>query len=134
MSNSELPDSRPESNVSKIAGMSAAERMLLEKRFEASRSLTGTSGPGLMSRPKIIPLSYAQQRLWFIEQWEAGKSPGLYNIPEAWWLEGPLERDRLQYACNCLIARHEALRTAFVSTDGQPRQEIRSDLSVELPV
>jgi amino acid adenylation domain-containing protein len=134
MSDSQHPDSQQSSNASKIAGMNPAERMILEKRFEASRSLAGTSGPGLMPRPKIIPLSYAQQRLWFMEQWEAGKSPGLYNIPEAWWLEGTLERNRLQYACNCLIARHEALRTAFVSTDGLPRQEIRSGISVELPV
>ncbi|NTV98540.1 MAG: hypothetical protein HGA70_05195, partial [Chlorobiaceae bacterium] len=55
MSSSELPDSRLERNVSKIAGMSPEERMLLEKRFETSRSLPKTSGPDLMPRPEIIP-------------------------------------------------------------------------------
>ncbi|NTU97227.1 MAG: AMP-binding protein, partial [Chlorobiaceae bacterium] len=115
--------------------MNPEERMLLEKRIETSRSRTRESGIlRLPPRPDIIPLSFAQQRLWFIEQWEGANSGGLYNIPEAWWLEGPLDRERMQYACNCLIARHEALRTAFVSTDGKPRQEIRSGISADLPL
>ncbi len=79
-----------------------------------------------------VELSYAQQRLWFLEQWEGGGA--LYNMVRGWWLQGPLEVARLRGAVGQLIARHESLRTVFVSNDGEPRQQVLADLAVDVPL
>ncbi|WP_037903056.1 condensation domain-containing protein, partial [Streptomyces sp. NRRL S-350] len=60
-------------------------------------------------RPDPLPLSYAQQRLWFLGEWEDGASA--YSIPLALRLRGPLDRQALQEALNDVAGRHEALRT-----------------------
>ncbi|HLZ59625.1 MAG TPA: amino acid adenylation domain-containing protein [Ktedonosporobacter sp.] len=67
-------------------------------------------------------LSFAQQRLWFLDQFEADHA--LYNVPEAFWLDGSLQIDILQQALNSIVARHEILRTTFPSIDGAPVQRI----------
>lgn len=67
------------------------------------------------------PLSYAQQRLWLLHHL-GGEAA--YNMPEAYLVESPLEADALERAFQRLIARHEALRTAFVVVNGEPRQKI----------
>jgi hypothetical protein len=61
--------------------------------------------------------SFAQQRLWFIDQYEF--SSGLYNIPAAWRLRGALDVHALQQALNELVSRHEALRTVVLADDEQ---------------
>ncbi len=83
-------------------------------------------------RAMQLPLSFAQQRLWFLEQWEGGGA--LYNIGRGWWLQGPLEVARLREALGRLIARHESLRTVFVGTGGQPQQQVLADVVVEVPL
>ncbi|MCP3142127.1 non-ribosomal peptide synthase/polyketide synthase [Pyxidicoccus sp. QH1ED-7-1] len=75
-----------------------------------------------VSRTGALPLSFAQQRLWFIDQLEPG-SPA-YNIPSALRLSGPLDSVALERAFTELVRRHEALRTTFVTTDGEPSQVI----------
>ncbi|MBV9122341.1 MAG: amino acid adenylation domain-containing protein, partial [Planctomycetes bacterium] len=75
-------------------------------------------------------LSFAQQRLWFLDQWEPG-SP-LYNIPTAMRLSGPLNRGALEQALQEMVRRHESLRTIFTTRDGQPLQVIQPEL--DLPV
>ncbi|MEU3899938.1 amino acid adenylation domain-containing protein [Streptomyces sp. NPDC045251] len=62
-------------------------------------------------RPDVLPLSYAQQRLWFVER--LGVPDGLYNIPLAVRLSGPLDVPALEAALADVVARHEALRTMF---------------------
>ncbi|MCU0490000.1 MAG: amino acid adenylation domain-containing protein [Chloroflexaceae bacterium] len=69
-----------------------------------------------------LPLSFAQQRLWFLDQLEPG-SP-LYNIPTGVRMHGTLDLAALQQSVNALVARHESLRTSFASVDGQPVQLI----------
>ncbi|MFE0339942.1 amino acid adenylation domain-containing protein, partial [Streptomyces sp. NPDC058955] len=70
----------------------------------------------------MIPLSYAQQRLWFLSRTQPNPS---YNIPLALRLRGPLRTHSLRRALHDVLARHEALRTRFPeSEDGVPRQEI----------
>src|SRR5262249_20645481 len=69
-----------------------------------------------------FPLSFAQQRLWFIEQLEPGQA--IYNIPGAARLEGPLALEVLNRVVNELIRRHEALRTRFEIEEGKPVQVI----------
>jgi amino acid adenylation domain-containing protein len=74
------------------------------------------------SRAETIPLSFAQQRLWFLHRMEGPSAT--YNIPRALRLQGRLNPEALQAALGDLVARHESLRTRFVETDGFPRQEV----------
>lgn len=73
-------------------------------------------------RPEHIPLSYGQQRLWFINQLQ-GNSPE-YNISVALLLRGELHRGALEQAFNYMLERHENLRTRFAEDGGQPIQVI----------
>ncbi|MET3498371.1 amino acid adenylation domain-containing protein, partial [Variovorax boronicumulans] len=70
-----------------------------------------------------LPLSFAQQRLWFLAQMDA-RAGAAYNIPGGVRLIGPLERSALQRALDTIVARHEALRTRFDTIDGVPVQII----------
>jgi amino acid adenylation domain-containing protein len=82
-------------------------------------------------RPERLPLSYAQQRLWFIDQLEGSSAE--YNMPQALRLRGYLDLDALQMAINTIVERHESLRTRFAQIDGQPVQVIDPPGSVGLP-
>jgi amino acid adenylation domain-containing protein len=70
--------------------------------------------------PAKLPLSFAQQRLWFIDQLEPGKA--LYNIPGAVRLEGRLDLEALERVVNEIVRRHEVLRTRFVVEEGESGQ------------
>jgi len=72
----------------------------------------------------VIPLSYAQQRLWFLSMMEQRPT---YNVPLALRLRGPLRPDVLESALADVVDRHEALRTVFPAVDGQPQQQIVAD-------
>src|SRR3990172_1067407 len=78
------------------------------------------------------PLSFAQQRLWFLDQIEPNTP--LYNIPGAVRLSGALNIEALQKTLDAIVARHEVLRTTFVSVDGGPVQVIAESRSVKLLV
>ena len=67
-------------------------------------------------RDQFLPLSSAQQRLWFLDQLEPERA--LYNLPLALHLRGPLDVDALQRALLALVDRHESLRTSFPTRDG----------------
>jgi amino acid adenylation domain-containing protein len=70
-----------------------------------------------------LPLSWAQQRLWFIDQFDHAAGAA-YHIPAALLLTGRLDRAALQATLERIVARHEVLRTTFVEDEGQPRQVI----------
>jgi len=80
----------------------------------------------------VFPLSYAQQRLWFLDQLEPG-SP-FYNIFDTLSFDGPLNVRALEQSLNEVVQRHETLRTSFATIDGQPVQVIAPYLSLALPV
>src|SRR5262245_6415442 len=93
------------------ANLSAAKRALLERRLRgAANSAPSPVIPRLL-RTGPLPLSFAQERLWFIHQL-VPQSP-LYNICVPVRLSGPLEAAALQQSLAALIARHESLRTRF---------------------
>src|SRR5262252_3615783 len=75
-----------------------------------------------MGNARSVSLSFAQQRLWFLDQLEPG-SP-LYNISRAVRLEGTLDASALQQTINALVERHESLRTNFTSVAGEGVQVI----------
>jgi acyl carrier protein len=83
-------------------------------------------------RSESIPLSFAQARLWFLDQLQPNSA--FYNIPLALRLSGQLNIAALQSSINAIIQRHEALRTNFTTQEGQPVQVIASTLNCQLQV
>ncbi|MEU2236064.1 amino acid adenylation domain-containing protein [Streptomyces vietnamensis] len=82
--------------------------------------------PRLERGPEGLPLSSAQQRMWFVEQLAPG---GLaYRIAGELHLEGPVDPGALRAALTEVVARHEALRTVYVAVSGEPRQVVTEGL------
>src|ERR1700728_1837648 len=69
-----------------------------------------------------VPLSFAQQRLWFLAQMEGVSE--VYHVPFGLRLKGVLDEAALRRSLDRIVARHETLRTTFVFLDGEPAQQI----------
>ena len=107
----------------------------LAQAVEAARHAEqGGTAPPLQpaARDGALPLSFAQQRLWFIDQLEPD-SPR-YNVPAALCLSGTLDVAALEQSLNAVVQRHEALRTTFAAVQGRAVQVIAPSLNVPLPV
>jgi amino acid adenylation domain-containing protein len=107
----------------------------LAKTIERLRSTNHSSEiPAVLTVPRNrpLPLSFAQQRLWFLDQMDPGKH--LYNVPRAIRMTGALNIEALELSLNGLIARHEILRTTYGVVNDQPVQKIASRLAIALPV
>src|SRR5439155_6032954 len=85
-----------------------------------------------MERPADLPLSFAQERLWFLHQWDPGST--WYNVPIALCLSGELDISALEESLQALGQRHEVLRTTFEERLGCPVQVIKPQLSIQIPV
>ena len=117
----------------RLAGLSPAKRQLLLKmlqkeaaRTEGERAIPRRTGDG------PAPLSFSQQRLWFLDRLTPG-TPA-YNISAAVRLRGELRPEILRRALNEVARRHEVLRARFADPAGQPTQIIAPELDLHLPV
>ncbi|NRD48556.1 non-ribosomal peptide synthase/polyketide synthase, partial [Corallococcus exiguus] len=101
---------------------------------DAGKQASGIQAPPLVPAPRTeaLPLSFAQQRLWFMDQLAPGST--LYNVPSVLRLEGELHLEALRHSLTELVRRHEALRTSFSEIQGQPFQRIASPTDVPLPM
>ena len=79
-----------------------------------------------------FPLSYAQERLWFLDRLLSGNP--LYNLNCDWRFTYPVDVDILQQSLNEMVRRHESLRTTFSLVDGEPIQIVAASLQLTLPV
>ena len=106
----------------------------LAARAEAALRGGAAAAPPLVPVPRTgpLPLSFAQQRLWFIDRLEPGSSA--YNIPVALRLEGDLRLAGLAAAFTEVVRRHEALRTRFAEMEGEVVQVIGEASAVPLPL
>jgi len=104
----------------------------LARRIEEI-SPTSSSAIAIPSRSegRRLPLSFGQQRLWFLEQLEPGSV--LYNVPMAVRVEGELEVEALERSLHRVIERHEVLRTVFAGIEGNPVQMVKKDSELEFP-
>jgi Condensation domain len=80
-------------------------------------------------RPAELPLSFAQQRLWFLDQLVPGNP--FYNVPAAYRVRGGLRVEVLREAVTALVGRHESLRTTFSSRDGRPFQVVGREAALD---
>ena len=122
-----------------IAGLTQAKLDLLSKlvrgkghRPPQSQAREIASPIARALRAERLPLSFAQERLWFIDQLEPESAA--YNIPHAVRLTGSLQVAALEQSVNEMVRRHEVLRTSFVDSAGQPAQQIAAESRVELPL
>src|ERR1700692_3086451 len=78
-----------------------------------------------------LPASFAQERLWFLDQLEPGTAA--YNLVRAFRITGPLNTDALLSGVAAVVRRHESLRTVFKSVDGLARQIVLPEADVAVP-
>ena len=126
------------SRMRKLLGVELPLRALFEAPSVAllAERLSGAEGARValvpMARPGVVPLSFAQRRLWFLNRFE-GSASATYNMPIALRLTGELDREALAAALIDLVGRHESLRTVFPENeDGTPYQWVLETSDVQL--
>jgi amino acid adenylation domain-containing protein len=129
---------RQEANIDEaLADLTPEQQALLMLRLRkkaATRATTDLTVPALepVSRDGALPLSFAQQRLWLLDQLEPDSA--IYSIPRALRLTGVLDVTALKRSLNAIVQRHESLRTTFVVVNAEPALAIASTQDVDLPV
>ncbi|KYC36587.1 non-ribosomal peptide synthetase [Scytonema hofmannii PCC 7110] len=111
------------------SNLSPTKKALLEKWKEGKFKVETITKRQVYNN---IPLSFSQQRLWFIDKLYHGSY--FYNIPSVFHLKGALNMRALQQSLNEILKRHEVWRTAFVLVNGEPVQQIVSQLTWDLPI
>jgi amino acid adenylation domain-containing protein len=104
----------------------------LKRHRDQSRTKSPSPAPERVAREYPLPLSFAQQRLWFIHQ--LTPTENLYSVSKALHVEGKFRLDVLRLSFERILARHEVLRTYFPEHDGQPVQRIKKEIDLDLKV
>ncbi len=124
-----------------IAGLAELIRNARPQASDAGAATALAASPAaIRPRPRLtaedgtsrLPLSFGQQRLWFLDQLDPG-SP-LYNNFAALRIDGPIDAVLLARCVNTVIARHEVLRTVYGQQEGRPTQRILDALEIAVPV
>lgn len=114
-----------------LKNLSPEKRALLELMLkEKGVDVLGTKILPQGRASNKFPLSFGQQRLWFLDQLDPGTP--LYNNPAAVILKGNANIAALEKALNIIVQRHEVLRTTFATENDQPIQVIQSDMPIKL--
>ena len=122
-----MSDTNPRERIGRLT---PEERAVLESRIMEKKSHTPIDTiPHLSHDRSPLPLSFAQERLWFLEQLEPATS--LYNISLSFRLTGPLVEEALHNALDAIVARHEVMRTIYRAPEGVPIQLIRPPCPVD---
>ncbi|HEU0054184.1 MAG TPA: condensation domain-containing protein, partial [Longimicrobium sp.] len=120
--------------LGRLDQLSPERRALLQKLLQQQQAAPAPE-PGAI-RPREgrgpAPLSFAQERLWFIDRLEPGSA--VYNLPAAWRLEGALDAAVLERSLGEIVRRHEVLRSVFAEVDGSPVQVIAPFAVFTLPI
>lgn len=116
----------------RIANLSPEKRALLEQRLMQKQQPIAPATIPLRDRSTLCPLSFSQERLWFLDQLQPHQA--VYNIPTAMRIEGALAIETLQAALDAIVDRHEILRTTIQQVEGNPVQVIAERRSVPLSV
>src|ERR1041384_2034751 len=118
----------------RIPKLSAAKLELLTRRLREKSGRSAYAPPIRRRDPSITrpPLSFAQQRLWFVQRLEPGNVA--YNMPLSVRLSGSLNVPTLERSLSEVVRRHEVLRTTFADLDGEPVQLISPPHYVNLDV
>jgi len=118
----------------RIANLSAEKRALLTLRLQKLRAAEAARQalPRREDPSAPAPLSFAQQRLWFLDQMEPGNP--FYNVPAAVRLTGDLDVSALESSLGEILRRHAVLRTGFTTQDGQPVQVVHPPAPLSLEI
>jgi amino acid adenylation domain-containing protein len=115
--------------LKRLESLSPEKRELVLQKLKKQQKL-----PLLIpvSREQSLPLSFAQQRLWFIDKLEGDNC--VYNVPFLWQISGVLDVSALEKAITTIIQRHEVLRTSFAVVDESPIQVIHAHPQLKIQV
>ena len=115
------------------ARLSEAKRALLQQYLRGDVPRSPVDPHAITPRAAVgpLPLSFPQQRLWFLDQLQPGNPA--YNLPATIWLRGALDIEALGRSLDEIVRRHEILRTRFAMIDGQPAQIVAPHAVVPLP-
>jgi amino acid adenylation domain-containing protein len=118
----------------KLAGLTDSQRKRLEDLLERRTIASKTSSAGILRKPRKegdneFNLSFAQERLWFLDQIQ----PSIYNLQGILRILGPLNPEWLCRAFQQLVKRHESLRTTFHLKDSSPIQVVHGHQTLEIP-
>jgi amino acid adenylation domain-containing protein len=113
-----------------LSALAARIETLLPEQETVERAVA----PSLpaVPRDRPLPLSFSQERLWFLDQFQPG-SP-LYNVPVSLRLRGRLDVEALERTFREIVRRHEVLRTVFSSVDGRPAQTALPEVELPMPL
>ena len=112
--------SKPQSG----AALGAAKLRLLARLRDKSTDSGAGAASAITPRPSgaVVPLSFAQERLWFLQQWEPASA--VYNVARAWRLKGALDVTLLSRCVQRIVQRHEVLRTVLANDGDRPLQQV----------